>query len=113
MSVEYLIAGSLWTWDGVNWVKAGGSTSGGVVSEVASGSSVELSTTLPADLGVAAVGVGTTAARADHVHAEPQNIGGLPYTLTSPQAGDSLTISSGRWVNSPTAYSTITDGGNF
>lgn len=38
-------------------------------------------------------------------------IGGLSVSLTSPQAGDMLEISSGQWVN--TSKNNLTDGGNF
>jgi parallel beta-helix repeat protein len=58
-------------------------------------SGVSLSSTAPAALGVAAVGVGTTAARADHVHVmpTPANIGLPKITVSttapsSPATGD-------------------------
>jgi len=43
----------------------------------------DLSSTTPAALGVAAVGTGTTAARADHVHAAPTTVSGNAGTATT------------------------------
>lgn len=75
-------------------------------------SSLELSSTLPAALGTGAIGVGTTAARSDHVHElpTPAQLGALalsalsnatPEGPGSPDPGASLDVSRSDHVHSP------------
>jgi len=49
----------------------------------ASGGGVSLATTTPADIGTAAVGTGTTAARSDHVHGHGNQTGGSLHSIAT------------------------------
>jgi len=82
------------TYDGKLFLKK--STSG---AETGAGTSIvdvitPLSSTTPAALGSAAVGSGTTAARADHVHAMPSaaDVSALPLTFTANTISYSATV---------------------
>lgn len=67
------------------------------------------SSTTPAALGTAAVGTGTTFARADHVHQSPTTVSGNAGTATSiaGQTTNGVLYQSGSGVTTSTAASTV------
>ncbi len=85
----------------------------GAVTGASFNSITGLSSTTPSALGTAAVGTGTTTARADHVHAMPTLDALSNTTITSNVAGEILKWNGTAWVNNTLAEAGIQAAGSY